>query len=151
MAWEDRLPDLFDVLLVAAAVINALGWAFDLFRKFGPYDVVAHGYTVFALTLTLGYLTYYGSRAHFRHHGLLFVLTIFCFGMAIGALWEIVEWIFGVVGDIHDTITDLIMDALGASAASLLSVWLNSYDAPAEPDAFGHPERAAGTAQPQLR
>ena len=145
VAWEDRLPDLFDLLLVAAAVINALGWAFDLFKKFSPYDVIAHGYTVFALTLTLGYLTYYGSRSHFRRHGLLFMVTIFCFGMAIGSLWEIVKWMFGVIGDIHDTIMDLIMDALGASAASALSVWLNKHESEGKAHEPNQPSASALT------
>ena len=124
VAWEHRLPDLFDLLLVAAAVFNALGWAFNLFHKFPPYDVLAHGYTIFAVTLTAGFLAYSSPRVHFDKIGWLFVTSIFCFGMALGGLWEIIEWLFGVIGNIDDTIADLAMDAIGAAAAGLLSGWV---------------------------
>jgi len=115
VTWESRVPDLFDLLLVSAAVLNALGWAFNFFR-IGPYDDVAHGYTTFAITLSLGYLV--------AEKGWLYAATIFCFGMAIGGLWEIVEWLFGAIGNIHDTVVDLIMDAVGALAAGILAGWL---------------------------
>lgn len=134
VAWEHRLPDLFDLLLVAAAVLNALGWAFDLFHKFGSYDVLAHGYTIFAITLTAGFLAYSSPQVRFDRIGWLFVTSIFCFGLALGGLWEIVEWVFGVVGGIDDTIADLTMDAVGAGAAGLLSGW------------FAHEERRLSSA-----
>jgi hypothetical protein len=108
---------------VAAAVFNALGWAFNLFAKFGAYDVLAHGYTIFAITLSAGFLVYSSSQVHFERIGWLFLLSIFCFGMALGGLWEIVEWLFGVIGPIDDTVGDLTMDAAGAFAAGVLSAW----------------------------
>lgn len=124
VAWEERLPDLFDFLLVAAAVINAVGWAFNLFRRFAHYDQVAHGYTIFAITLTAGFLVYGSSEVRFAKTSPLFAVSIFCFGMALGGLWEIVESVFGVIGTIEDTVNDLIMDATGAAAAAVLSAWV---------------------------
>jgi glucose uptake protein GlcU len=65
----------------------------------------------------------------FRDRKLLYCVTIASFGIAIGALWEIAEWSAGlvlqteVIESLDDTITDLIMDALGAVLASLISLW----------------------------
>ncbi len=57
------------------------------------------------------------------------MLTITCFGIAIGALWEVAEWTAGIVisteviESLNDTIIDLIMDSLGAAIAALTSLW----------------------------
>ncbi|BAY24012.1 hypothetical protein NIES2100_38050 [Calothrix sp. NIES-2100] len=51
------------------------------------------------------------------------------FGIAIGAVWEVIEWSAGkilsteVIGSLDDTIIDLIMDSLGAGLAALISLW----------------------------
>ena len=121
VGWEQQLPDLFDTLLVAAAVLNAVGWAFNLFAQFRWYDLLAHAYTIFAITLTAGFLIYSSSQVRFEKIGWLFITSIFCFGMAVGGLWEIVEWAFRVIGTVNDTVFDLIMDAAGAFLAALLS------------------------------
>jgi hypothetical protein len=61
---------------------------------------------------------------------LLYVLTIASFGIAIGAVWEVAEWLAGkilpseVIGSLDDTIMDLVMDTVGAGLAALLSVWV---------------------------
>ncbi len=126
---EDRLPTLFDLLFVLAALINAGGWAFRWYNTIGPYDEIAHGFTTFALTLALGYLAYGRMLASFHEQRLLFVLTIASFGIAIGALWEVVEWVADfifasqVVESINDIMDDLIMDSLGAVVAGALSLW----------------------------
>ena len=57
------------------------------------------------------------------------MLTITCFGIAIGALWEVAESRVGIVlsteviESLNDTIIDLIMDSLGAAIAALTSLW----------------------------
>jgi hypothetical protein len=38
-------------------------------------------------------------------------------------VWEVVEWVMGVIEPAGGVILDLIMDATGAVAAALLSVW----------------------------
>ena len=120
---EDRLPALFDLLFVIAALLNAVGWAWGAFHWPGPYDEITHAVTTFAVTLSLGLLTFYSVRAHFEPHGLLYVLIIASFGIAIGGVWEIVEWAAGVIGTIDDTAIDLVMDTIGALMAGGLNLW----------------------------
>ena len=126
--WDDQLPNLFDLLFVLSALVNAGGWAFDLYNQPGPYDEIAHAFTIFSLTLALGFLVYGSLMSSFHGHRLLFVLTIASFGIAIGALWEVAEWLSDIVlpqqiiSSLGDTITDIILDSLGAIAAGLLSV-----------------------------
>ena len=62
------------------------------------------------------------TKAKNRSHHLL---TITCFGIAIGALWEVAESRVGIVlsteviESLNDTIIDLIMDSLGSVIAAL--------------------------------
>lgn len=126
---DDWLPNLFDMLFVIAALVNAAGWVWNLFELPGPYDELAHAYTTFAITLALGWLAYGSLFGSFRQHRWLFMLVIASFGIALGALWEIAEWtadIFvrtDVVRGLDDTIIDLIVDSLGALLAGAASVW----------------------------
>lgn len=126
---DDRLPTLFDFLFVLAALLNALGWVWGLFYTPGPYDEIVHAFTSFAIALALSFLVYGSMLNLFRHHKILYLLTIASFGIAIGALWEVSEWSAGkifsteVIGSLDDTIIDLIMDSLGAGLAALISLW----------------------------
>lgn len=126
---DDRLPTLFDFLFVLAALLNAGGWVWGLFYPPGPYDEVTHAFTIFAFTLAFSFLVYRPLLAVFRQHRLLYLLTIASFGIAIGALWEVAEWSAGkilgieVIESLDDTITDLVMDSLGAAFAAVTSLW----------------------------
>lgn len=129
--FEDKLhlPTLFGLLFVIAALINAGGWAWDLYNKPGPYDEIAHFYTSFAITLAVGFLLYSELMEGFSSHRVLFVLTIASLGIALGALWEVVEWLADfatpkqVVSGLDDTISDIMLDSAGALLAALLNVW----------------------------
>lgn len=126
--WDDQLPNLFDLLFVLAALVNAGGWAFDLYNQPGPYDEIAHAFTIFSLTLALGFLVFGSVISSLHPHRMLFVVIIASLGIAVGALWEVVEWLSDIVlpqqiiSGLDDTITDIILDSLGAIAASLLSL-----------------------------
>ena len=126
---DDKLPTLFDFFFVLAALLNATGWVWGLFGMPGPYDEIVHAYTTFAITLALSFLVYSSMLNIFRNHTILYLLTIACFGIAIGALWEVTEWSAGkilntqVIESLDDTIIDLIMDSLGAALAALFSLW----------------------------
>lgn len=117
---EDRLPALFDLLFVLAALLNAAGWTWNVFR-IGPYDEIVHAYTSFAATLAFGFLVFETVRPRFADHGYLYALTIASFGLSLGALWEVVEWVFGVIGPIDDTVLDLVMDTIGAVGAAMVA------------------------------
>lgn len=127
MKLEHRLPTLFDLLFVLAALINAGGWAWDLYNQPGPYDEIAHCFTIFAFTLAFGYLLFERMMASFYDHRVLFIVVIASLGIALGALWEVGEWLADfvtpkqIVSGLDDTISDLILDSAGAVVAA----WMN--------------------------
>jgi len=144
MHLQDPLPPVFDFLFVLAALLNAGGFAFSWYKLLGPYDSVAHGITTFAITLSLGFLLYRERLDAFDKKRWLFVITIAAFGLAIGALWEIAEWSVDQLAgtrlapSLTDTVTDLMVDAVGSFAAALLANW-------------GLPERIAKLRQQKRR
>jgi hypothetical protein len=131
--YESRLPTLFDALFAWASVLSAGGYAWDFYDTVGPYDGIVHLCTTFAVTLTFGYLAYDTVRGAFQEHPLLFLVAITSFGLAAGALWEMFEWVFGFIGSIPDTMSDLVLDGLGAFVAALLCVHARSFEPPPAP------------------
>ena len=129
VAFERKLPTLFDLIFVIAALINAGGWAWDLYNQPGPYDEIAHFYTIFAITLAVGFLLYGELMESFATHRVLVVITIASLGIALGALWEVTEWLADfatpkqIVSGLVDTITDIILDSGGAIVAAFLNLW----------------------------
>jgi hypothetical protein len=117
VVFDEELPGLFDLLFVAAAIVNAAGWVWDLYGRIPGYDEIAHLYTSFAVTLSLGHLVYRRVRAPFREHRLHFVLVIASFGISLGAFWEIFEWL--VLKELQNPVVDIIMDSLGAVLAGI--------------------------------
>jgi hypothetical protein len=112
-----------------AALINAVGWAWNLYNRPGPVDEIAHFYTIFAITLATGFIFYQELMESFYDHRVMFVLTIAGLGIALGALWEVIEWLSDfvlpqqIVSGLFDTMTDLILDSAGAVLAALLNLW----------------------------
>lgn len=129
LAFQRKLPALFDLLFIIAALINAGGSAWNLYNQPGPYDEIAHFYTIFAITLAAGYLLYGELIESFSSRRTLFVITVASLGIALGALWEIVEWLadfvipMQIVSGLPDTITDMMLDSGGALLAALLNLW----------------------------
>jgi hypothetical protein len=129
VAFERKLPSLFDLIFVIAALINAGGWAWDLFNKPGPYDEITHFYTIFAITLAIGYMLYTELMAGINGRRALFVIMVASLGITIGSLWEVTEWVADffvpkqIVSGLFDTVTDIILDSAGAFLAALLNLW----------------------------
>ena len=128
--FTHRLPSLVHLMIAVAALLNAAGYAWDLWQRIAVYDDAVHGFTIFALTLPLGLLSS-GSRLALRQgHDLEYMLAVISFGIAIGALWEVAEWGFDLVHPRNviqgktDTIIDIIMDTSGAILAAGLSRWI---------------------------
>ena len=152
---ENKLPTIFDLIFMIAALINAGGWAWDLYNKPGSYDEIAHFFTSFAITLAFGYLLYRELMESFFDRRVMFVLTIASLGIALGTLWEIIEWLADfvvakqIVSGLFDTVTDLILDSVGALLAALLNLrGLNELRAQASSPA--RPGRRA-SAKPKAR
>jgi hypothetical protein len=129
VAFERKLPTLFDLIFVIAALINAGGWAWDLYNQPGPYDEIAHFFTIFAITLAAGFMLYDELMESFYTHRVLFVITIASLGIALGALWEVTEWLADfatpkqIISGLIDTITDIMLDSGGAIVAALHNLW----------------------------
>jgi hypothetical protein len=153
--FEHTLPNIFDLIFMIAALINAGGWAWDLYNQPGPYDEIAHFFTIFAITLAFGFLLYRELMESFFDRRVMFVLTITSLGIALGTLWEIAEWLADfvvakqIVSGLFDTETDLILDSAGALLAALLNLYgLNELRAQAPAPA--RPARQAN-AKPKKR
>ncbi len=123
---QDRLPAFINMLLVLAALLNAVAWGWNLYDRIWPYDELAHFLTTLVVTLALGLLVY----APYANRRWLFAFSLIHLGIAFGALWEMIEWVGyyfsadrGVMG-LNDTIFDLILDSLGAIAAAWIGLWM---------------------------
>jgi hypothetical protein len=127
------LPRIFDLAFILAMTLAGWGEALRLYDRFGYYDVVVHFlvplfgapcvYIALARLDTLpDPADATGSR---RHLAGIFVVTL-ALGLAIGAVWEVLEWtsdeVFGSnlsLGE-QDTIGDLVADSAGALCGGLL-------------------------------
>jgi hypothetical protein len=128
--WGRRAVDpLFVLLFNLALVVNAMGYAWHLFMTIPPYDELVHGFTIFTITLTFGIPIFKSLAPGFELHRVLFVVAVTSFGIAVGALWEVAEYLLDLAGvaifnTYPDTILDLVMDSTGAFLAALLSLWV---------------------------
>ncbi len=132
---EQRLPSLFNLLFVAAAVMNAAGWVWNLYGKIIGYDEFTHFFTSFAITLSLGFLVFDAVKEHFRDHPRHFVLVIASFGITLGAFWEIFEW--AALKQLPNPVVDMIMDSLGAVTAGVAAAWVLRLQSREEPQVVG--------------
>ncbi|MGN6252259.1 MAG: hypothetical protein ACTHNS_10640 [Marmoricola sp.] len=127
---DDDLPSVFDLLVALAALLNAFGFVFHLYKRIPYYDNLAHATTIFTLSLAFYFLIYRDSQA--RERRWVMALSVFTFGAALGELWEIVEWsaesildtnvVFGLI----DTETDLITNSTAALVAAVVGVVVRS-------------------------
>lgn len=111
------------VLLLAA---NVAGYAFDLYAAYWWFDRVLHAATILAMTFWLAVIVF--GEPFREGRNLLFVVLVASVGIAIGALWEVAEWIFDrfsssdVIKGKDDTVIDIVMDTVGAVIAALLAL-----------------------------
>lgn len=124
-----RLPLQFQfiiLLFLYASII--LGEVGDYYERFWWWDVVLHGFSAFAIGF-VGFLTLYLLYMRHKVEASPFLVSVFafCFGLAIGALWEIFEFamdqLFGFnmqKNGLRDTMWDLVIDASGAGTASII-------------------------------
>ena len=131
-----NLPRVYDLCLTAAMALQGFGESFGLYDEFLRFDDLVH-FTLPMLTTPVVYIALARmdvvpdprDETHLRHYAGIFVVTL-SLGMAVGALWEIVEWRsdawFGseLSLDNDDTVGDLVRDTMGALVgAALLVVW----------------------------
>jgi VanZ family protein len=119
---SDRRPAVFDVLFALAALAGAIGYAFGLFDEIVPYDELTHAFTTFSVSLAFYFLFYGGAVPEQRAVAL--ATSVFTLGVTVGAYWEIFEWFFVGKFTMADTISDLLVDSVGALAAALVALAL---------------------------
>ncbi len=116
------------ILLTILSLVNVAGYVLDLYARFWWFDRILHGCTIFAVTFWLALFVCNRVLRGGRGRDVLVVLMIASVGLAIGALWEVAEWAFDRIapGDVikgkHDTIIDIVMDAIGALLAGMASL-----------------------------
>lgn len=139
LAWHARLPSIFSLLFVLAGLINAAGYVFNLWKSPPWFDETVHAFTSFTVMAAIGWMLLARSSLNAAWKRGRFTLAIAGLGLAVGVLWEVFEWIIGIIGSPVDTGVDLVMDTFGAVAAGLFCAWA----AKRERRRIGHPWSAA--------
>ncbi len=134
LARAVSLPRFYDASVIVVMFLLAWGSALGMYGSWGFYDNLVH-FIVPLLTTGMIYLLLVrlGVLPELRdlkqlHQQVGFFLTVMALGMAIGAGWEVVEWLLdqvthvGRVGSADDTATDLISDTLGSALSALILV-----------------------------
>lgn len=104
-----------------------LGEVEMFYERFWWWDVLLHSVSALVMGL-LGFLLIYAFYSTHRVKMAPFyvAITAFCYSVSMGALWEIFEFLmdqgfgFDMQKSARDTMTDLIVDALGA----FLAAWM---------------------------
>jgi uncharacterized membrane protein YjdF len=128
------LPRFYDASVILVMFLLAWGSALSIYGSWGFYDNLVHFITPL-LTTGMFYLLLVRLEVlpEFRdlkqlHHRVGFFLTVLALGMAIGAGWEVIEWLLDQLSDVgrvanaDDTATDLISDTLGSAGSALILV-----------------------------
>ena len=120
---QDRLPSLLTLLIIVTAVVNAAGWAFNLYQRFAPFDEFIHTFTAFTGMAALGYLGWTRGYIKAAPGGAQFVLTVAAVGLVLGIGWELIEVLFLNI-TWTDALADLVVDTIGAAAGGVLAGWV---------------------------
>ncbi len=153
------LPIEFDMIIVGFIIAAVfLGEVGDTYEKFWWWDGVLH-FISGAILAFAGYLALYTLYHQGKLKGvspLLIAVFTFSFGLALGALWEIFEFVvdqnFGTnmqKNGLHDTMWDLIVDAIGALIVAYLGYRLLVNEE--KRGLFGKPIDRFLKANPQLK
>jgi hypothetical protein len=128
------LPRFYDASVILVMFLLAWGSALSWYGSWGFYDNLVHFITpllttgmFYLLLVRLDVLPEFQDLTTV-HHRVGFFLIVTSLGMAIGAGWEIVEWLLDQMSDVgrvanaDDTATDLISDTLGSAGSALILV-----------------------------
>ncbi len=130
------LPRRFDLGVIVAMTLIAWGTALGLYGDYYVYDNIVHSVSPFfyapvlyVVLVRLDVLADPEKTSAGHHHVGVFISTL-ALGMAVGAGYEVIEWLSdSLVGthfvkSIDDTGSDLLEDTLGSLAgAGLVAVW----------------------------
>jgi hypothetical protein len=127
-----NLPLEFEFVIVLFIYASFfLGEIYSYYTRFWWWDIVLHTSSGLALGFAgflIVYVLYFQNKI--KANPILVSVFAFCFGMAIGAVWEIFEFamdqIFGFnmqKSGLLDTMWDLIVDAVGAFIISFVGYY----------------------------
>jgi VanZ family protein len=114
-------------IFISAVVLSVVGIVANLYERLWWFDELTHFYSFFAISLLLATLLYGATLTGREEHPLLLILTIAALGLAMGALWEISEWLYdwmvpgNAIKGKQDTMVDLVVDTVGALVAGALA------------------------------
>lgn len=126
--YKINIPAEFEFIIVIFISSSLfLGETKDFYTKFWWWDIILHSISGVLLGF-IGFLSLYilYTEKRLRAAPRLVTLFAFCFSVAIGALWEIVEFtIDGTLGwnmqksGLVDTMWDLVVDSVSALVVSV--------------------------------
>jgi len=130
LEWKYKIdiPEELEIAIIAFIYATLfLGEAYGFYTKIWWWDLFLHLGSGIALGL-IGFIILFvlDRKSHIKANPYVLVLFAFCFALAIGALWEIFEFCMDIFFGFKmqksniDTMTDLIVDAVGALIASVL-------------------------------
>lgn len=129
----------FDLAFCLTLLVAAWSNVLDLYTSLPWWDVPVHlvctGFIAAMAYLVLARLGMVGGPSA-RHARVTAVVVTGTAGLALGAVWEMVEWLGrafidpAIVVGYDDTIGDLAVDALGALAAGAVVAFLPLLDPP---------------------
>jgi hypothetical protein len=136
LARVASLPRFYDFSLFVVMTLVSWGEVLGVYDSWRYYDNVVHTTVpllltgvVYVLLMRLGVVPELRELQRLAQR-IGFFLTVLMMGMAIGAGWEIAEWVLDSTTGSHliisttDTATDLIWDTVGsAGAATILVLW----------------------------
>lgn len=117
--------------IVLVGALNGAGYVFNLWSTVPWYDNVLHAFTSAGVTLLIGVYLAPIVVVSSPAGSILLVLLIASVGVALGAMWEVGEWIFdqlytrgSAIPGKTDTIIDLVLDTIGAVSAAAVALVL---------------------------
>jgi len=126
--------EIIFVLFIYTSII--LGEVHGYYTKIWWWDVLLHtvsGITIGFIGFIIMYIFYFKNLLHTS--AILIAIFSFCFALALGAIWEIIEFTidssFGFnmqKSGLIDTMWDLIVDALGALFTSIIGYMYIKYN-----------------------
>jgi hypothetical protein len=128
IAAKTRLPSLFTLLFLLAALVNTSGYLFDLWKTPLWFDEFVHAFTSFTIAAAIGWVALARTRMRAEANGWKLTLAVTGIGLVLGIVWEVFEWIIGIIGSPADTVVDLIMDSIGALLAGIFAAWAGKED-----------------------
>jgi uncharacterized membrane protein YjdF len=129
--WYITLPWEINFLIVLALYLHFSGHVLGLYDIFYPYyDKIAHFISAFTIA-TLGFVMVLLLHRYSKIEctRMMVILFIIVFTMAIGAWWEIYEWLFDSIfgtalqHGLDDTMLDLLFDFCGALVFSPIGLF----------------------------